>query len=408
MKKVVVMMALVFGMIFGATAQNRSIHFEDSRVWKKIVQKAKKEKKLIFIDCYTDWCGPCKTLAANVFTQDMVADYFNGNLVNAKFEMEKDADGIMLKNKYGIAAYPTLLFIDPKTEEVVHRLVGAGSANWLIAGAKQAGDPSTNLKAMDARYAAGERDVDFLNLYLKTLGAAYMKDEQGKVATEYLNALSEEQLLTKENWDLLKDNINDPLSKPMRSVMANRAKFHAIAGQEVVDHKLGTAIQQAASGLSMRRSTEKEPFDEARNAELKSYLLSIDFEGVPTALAYLYTAEYARKGDYRGVLDNMREVYKYNLFRGTSDRMYFQFFIESLGNSGDKALVAEGVKWIDKRAADTNDVFYKATLMGSKARILTAIGDTLGADKAKLDEEKYNTEGESRSGGRMIRAIRMQ
>ena len=70
-------------------------------------------------------------------------------------------------------------------------------------------------------------------------------------------------------------------------------------------------------------------------------------------------------------------------------------------------LVQEGIDWLDARCAQTKDYFSKANLMNSKARLLTKIGDTLGADKAKMEEEKYNKEGEKRSGGKAVRAIRM-
>ena len=153
MKKLFVLALLVAGILFGAEAQNRSINFEQTQEWKKMVKKAKKEKKLIFVDCYTSWCGPCKMLAKNVFTQDAVADYFNQNFVNAKFDMEKDADGVILKKQFGVKAFPTLVFVNPVTQEVVHRMVGAGTADWLIAGAKMANDPQNNLSAMMKRYA---------------------------------------------------------------------------------------------------------------------------------------------------------------------------------------------------------------------------------------------------------------
>lgn len=399
-------MVLVAGMGFGALAQNRSIQFEDTKEWKQIVKKAKKQKKLIFVDCYTDWCGPCKMLAANVFTQDAVADYFNQHFVNAKFEMEKDKDGVILKDKFGIKAFPTLVFVDPKTEEVVHTLVGAGSAEWLIAGAEAANDPENNMKGMMRRYAAGERDAEFLGAYLKALASAYMKEEQGKVAAEYLEKLTDEQLATKENWDLIKDNVSDPLSAPLRSVMANRHKFYAIAGKEVVDQKLENSIKGAAMGIAYWRP-EGGAFDEAESEALKNYLQSVDFYAAPVALSYLYTAECARKGDYKGVLSSMREAFKYNLFRRGEEGRYFQLFIESLGASKDKDIVAEGVKWIDEKCAATDDYFAKANLMNSKARLLTAIGDTLGADKAKVEEEQYAKEGQEKSGGRIQRAIRM-
>jgi cation transport ATPase len=49
--------------MMGVEAQNRSIDFEQTKEWKKVLKKAKKEKKLIFVDCYTSWCGPCKMLS---------------------------------------------------------------------------------------------------------------------------------------------------------------------------------------------------------------------------------------------------------------------------------------------------------------------------------------------------------
>lgn len=73
---------------------------------------AKKSDKLIFIDAYTSWCGPCKRMAATTFKNSDVAEYFNKNFVNLKIDVEKDADGPELARMYKIQAYPTLLFID--------------------------------------------------------------------------------------------------------------------------------------------------------------------------------------------------------------------------------------------------------------------------------------------------------
>ena len=407
MKRVFLCLALIAAMVMGAEAQNRSITFEQTQEWKKIVKKAKKEKKLIFIDCYTSWCGPCKMLASKVFTQDAVADYFNGTFVNAKFDMEKDEDGVMLKDKYGVKAFPTLLFIDPVTQEAVHRMVGAGEAEWLIAGAKLANDPENNLSAMMKRYAAGERGADFLKQYLPALASAYMQEEVGEVAAEYLNALSLDELATKDSWDLINKYVSDPLSEPLKQVMANRDKFYAVAGQEVVDYKLEKSIRMAVLALAAWRPGMDTPFDEKRNEELINYLLQIDFNAAPAGLAYLYTAEYIRKGNFRGLLDKMKEAMSYNPFRGSDAGFYFQQNIEALALCKDKALVEEGIRWIDTRCANTSDYFDKADLMDSKARLQTAIGDTLGADKSRMEEEKYTKEGERQSGGRVMRAVRM-
>lgn len=407
MKRLLLLALLVMGIVAGIEAQNRSIDFEQTKEWKKVLKKAKKEKKLIFVDCYTSWCGPCKMLAKDVFTRDEVADYFNSHFVCAKYDMEKDADGVILKNQFGVKAFPTLVFVDPATQQVVHRMVGAGSADWLVAGAKLANDPQNNLSAMIRRYEAGERGEQFLSTYLEALSAAYMAEEQGKVAAEYLNSLSEEQLATKENWDLIKKYVSDPLTEPLKKVMLNRDKFYAVAGKEVVDYKLDNSIMGATMMLTHWRPGMEQAFDEKRNEELIDYLLTVDYAGAPAALAQLYTAAYIRKGDFRGMLDQMKEVFSYNLFRNGAEKYYFQNMIEALVLCEDKAVVEEGIRWIDEFCAATNDFFAKADLMNSKARLQTKIGDTLGADKSKMEEEKYDKEGQRRNGGKMTRAIRM-
>ena len=50
---------------------------------------AGKEKKMIFIDFYTTWCGPCKMMSSEVFTQEQVGTYFNRVFVNMKVDAEK-------------------------------------------------------------------------------------------------------------------------------------------------------------------------------------------------------------------------------------------------------------------------------------------------------------------------------
>lgn len=80
--------------------------------WASILKKAKAENKVIFFDAYTTWCGPCKLMQKNVFTQASVADVFNKNFINVKFDME-DGEGPMLAEKYPLQGYPTLFFINP-------------------------------------------------------------------------------------------------------------------------------------------------------------------------------------------------------------------------------------------------------------------------------------------------------
>ena len=186
MKKLILFVLLIVTTMMNVVAQNRNINFEQTKEWKKIIKKAKKENKLIFVDCYTSWCGPCKILSRNVFTNDAVADFFNAHFINAKFDMEKDRDGVILKKQFGIRFFPTLVFVDPVSGEVLHRMVGAGSPDWLLAGGKLAMDSDNNLRSLMKRYEKGERNGKFIRDYASVLFTAYVRDEAARIACEYL------------------------------------------------------------------------------------------------------------------------------------------------------------------------------------------------------------------------------
>ena len=99
--------------------------------WQEALDVAKKEHKLIFMDAYASWCGPCKMMARNTFTKKEVGDFFNKNFINVKMDMEKHPEGRRLSQKYGLRAYPTLYFINSK-EEVKHTTIGYLKPNQLI------------------------------------------------------------------------------------------------------------------------------------------------------------------------------------------------------------------------------------------------------------------------------------
>ncbi|MCF8241518.1 MAG: DUF255 domain-containing protein [Melioribacteraceae bacterium] len=51
--------------------------------------KAKAENKLLLVDFYTDWCGWCKKMDANTYTDKSVIDFLNKNFVAVKINPEK-------------------------------------------------------------------------------------------------------------------------------------------------------------------------------------------------------------------------------------------------------------------------------------------------------------------------------
>ena len=101
---------------------SQGIKFEEG-TWKEVVAKAKAENKPIFLDLYATWCGPCKVLARDVFTDKNVGEKYNASFVSYKVDAEK-GEGLKLAQKYNLKAYPTCIYIDPETEKEIYRFMG--------------------------------------------------------------------------------------------------------------------------------------------------------------------------------------------------------------------------------------------------------------------------------------------
>ncbi|MBT9484492.1 thioredoxin fold domain-containing protein [Sediminibacterium sp.] len=79
--------------------------------WSKALAEAKKQNKLIFLDAYASWCGPCKMLKRNTFPNKDAGEFFNKNFISIAIDMEK-GDGPALGEKYRVNVYPTLIITD--------------------------------------------------------------------------------------------------------------------------------------------------------------------------------------------------------------------------------------------------------------------------------------------------------
>jgi thioredoxin 1 len=101
-----------------------------------IVERAKSENKVIFMDIYATWCGPCKLLKRTTFTDKEVGNYFNTHFINIAVDGET-AEGKKLREQYEVRSYPTMLFINPDGS-IKEEAVGYHTASQLLKIAKKA------------------------------------------------------------------------------------------------------------------------------------------------------------------------------------------------------------------------------------------------------------------------------
>jgi len=115
----------------GGNKSEEGIKFESMSL-KQAKALAKEQGKIIFIDSYTSWCGPCKLMAKNEFVNADLGKLYNSKFINLKIDIEKDADGPEVARLYKIRAYPTLLYINGDGK-LIKSMMGYQYANDLIA-----------------------------------------------------------------------------------------------------------------------------------------------------------------------------------------------------------------------------------------------------------------------------------
>ena len=242
MKKILTAFLIVLSVLSFA---QEGIKFETSD-FKTILAKAKKENKLIFLDAYTTWCGPCKLMAKNIFTLKSVGDHYNANFVNAKIDMEK-GEGIDIAKKYDVKVFPTYLFIDGNGE-LVHRTVGYVPEKEFIQFAKDASDPSKRVAALKERFEKGEKDPEFLK-NLVNLTAFTEADYAGKVFEQYITAKANTPLAADDMQMLFMTlkNSESPAYKIFKDKKADLLKFMPEKSYEATDKslKINTVIKKA-------------------------------------------------------------------------------------------------------------------------------------------------------------------
>jgi thiol-disulfide isomerase/thioredoxin len=255
---------------FTGQGQNRSISFIE-KPFSELLAMAKSQDKLVFMDAYTTWCGPCKWMAANMFTKDSIADYYNSTFICAHFDMEK-GEGLELAKAYQVRAYPTLLFISA-SGEMVHKRVGAPQqvSDYLDMG-RVALTPGAGFAAMDKRYREGDRDPKFISKYLESLQDAYQP--VGEPLNQYLGTLSDADLLSRPNWNILYRYVSDMDSKGFAFLLSHQKEYAKRYSKDSVYNKIFDVYSQALNNASRSRS-----FSEASYDALKQKIRDSKFEG---------------------------------------------------------------------------------------------------------------------------------
>ncbi|MCB0704820.1 MAG: thioredoxin family protein [Saprospiraceae bacterium] len=234
MKKLV-FVALAFVSINSMQAQG--IGFIEDQSWESILENARETNRIIFVDAYASWCGPCKAMSKEVFILPTVGAFFNEHFINVKLNVEK-GDGPNVASHYGVQVIPTYLFVNGDGD-LIHSGLGYLYEEDLLELGAVALDPSRNIGGLRTRYQAGEDDPDFLRTFATMLADA--SDPQAdEVVQAYLR--TQEDLSTETNMEFILLSLASSSSPYYDYVLQNLGVFAEVYGEETVVDVLQSAI----------------------------------------------------------------------------------------------------------------------------------------------------------------------
>jgi thioredoxin-related protein len=194
------------------------VQFIKGLSWQEILNKAKKEGKFIFLDCYATWCTPCKKMDQDVYSKEAVGHFMNAQFISLRVQMdtsEKDdeytkkwyADAAALKRKYRVKIFPSYLFFSPDGN-IVHKYSCALSDTDFLKVVKNALIPEKQYYSLLNKYKSNiidKSDMGYLAIVCKKIGENNLAN---KIAKEYLynylNKLAKNNLILKRHFDFVK------------------------------------------------------------------------------------------------------------------------------------------------------------------------------------------------------------
>ncbi|ATP56266.1 hypothetical protein CPT03_07170 [Pedobacter ginsengisoli] len=186
--KTLLITVLTFNTLTPVRAQG--LKFENGLSWEQVKQKAKAENKPIFLDVMATWCGSCKYMDANVYSNDTVQQYFKDKFISVKVQTDQTSgddanvkawydDARKISTQYKVTGLPSLIFLDTDGN-LLYKHAGGKDVQGLIATAQFAQQRENQYWPLLQAYLGGKKDPEFLKKFgdmARNMGYSLLADK---------------------------------------------------------------------------------------------------------------------------------------------------------------------------------------------------------------------------------------
>lgn len=390
----------------GDTDRN-GINFLKNIGLSEVKKRAHAEHKFIFLDCYASWCGPCRDMDKEVYSDGRVGDVFNRNFLSIKVQCDssqgvgeavsrQNKEAHMVSFEFHISSYPTLLFISPEGD-VLQKAAGYQPASELIVLAQEALDPNFQYGELLRRFRKGQlectRIPGFFRRAIEFGDSAEISSIIQVYVGEYLKKVPDAFLHSKDNFEIMQycmeklsseDRIvswliNHP--ETADSIMAKKGFSNGIINYVIFKEEIEPVIRAGKKtgtvpnwNLLNKTVSGKYGSSRADKVILKGMSQWFYFKREWES----YCAISIERIESGGIKDNLNDF--------TSIEILNSFAYEIFQRSNDEAKLRTALSWSELIAAKITDSFpHAGDLLDTQAELLYKLGKI---DEALVVEDR--------------------
>jgi thiol-disulfide isomerase/thioredoxin len=368
------LVVLIYGQI-----PAQGINFETSD-WASVKSKARAENKLIFVDAYTTWCGPCKSMDKHVFSDEKVGLFYNSNFIPFKINAEKGEGPHFAKN-YNINSYPNLLFVNAEGELII-RKIGAMETDELLQFGQKALDSGREATAMTSAYNSGNRTPEFILMYLAFLKERDLPTEE--IALWYFAMIGQAHWTTSENLQRIKQYIHNPYSHVIELLAKKKETEPEVANNHFAVYSTLFDIYNDYINATIKKGGNDKEMDQlVSSIDLNFYPPQADY------LKFLTKKEIAKRDkDWESYTKTCITYVNNNLLDNDSALNNWAYVFYKNKDITDKGALYEALKWINIVLNNKKSDYKYYNYLDTHASLLYKLGRNKEALKVANDAVK--------------------